>query len=545
MTILRVAFLWLALTATAASAAPIARSPAGAVRGVLLDGQHVYRGIPYALPPVGKHRWRPPVAVPAWRGTRDATAFGPACQQPAAPAGSIYAEAYPRMSEDCLSLNVWAPDGARKRPVFVWIHGGSLMRGSSQQALFDGSQMARRGIVMVSINYRLGAFGYLAHPGLSAESPAGVSGNYGLLDQIAALQWVRRNIAAFGGNPRQVTIAGESAGGLAVLHLMASPKARGLFARAIVQSASLASLPELKTTRFGVESAETSGERLAAAGGAATIAELRAIDGPGIVALAQKARFAATAVVDRHLLTRQLIETFERGEQARVPLVTGFTAGEVRTMRSILPGLPDPDTLSTAQYAATIRQRYGDLADEFLRLYPGDDIREDILAAARDGLFGWASQRLVREQAAAGRPAWLYFFDHGYPAADAGGMHAFHASEVPYVFGTIDRTSAPWPKIPDTPAERALSDAMVEYWASFTRTGVPSARGQPAWPVHDADAAYMRFADQPRVATRLLTDQYRLHDRTVCRRRAAGTAPWNWNVGLIAPPVPAASQTCP
>ena len=523
------------LCAGTAHAEPVVRAPAGEVRGVATDGQHVFKGIPYALGPVGERRWKPPVAVPAWRGVRDATAFGPACQQPPAPPSSIYAETYPAMSEDCLSLNIWAPAKARGAPVFVWIHGGNLMRGSSQQAMFDGAALAKRGIIVVSINYRLGIFGYFAHPALSAESPEGISGNYGIMDQIAALRWVKRNIPAFGGNAGNVTIAGESAGGLAILHMLASPRARGLFAKAIVQSASLMNIPELKQARFGLPAAETSGESVA---GGKSLAELRALDGPALVAMAQ-GRFASTAIVDGKVLTHQLIETFERGEQARVPLMTGFTAGEIRSMATILPGLPRASQFDAASYESAIRSKYGELADEFLRLYPASDIEANIFAASRDGFFGWTSQRLVREQAALGKPAYLYFFDHGYPAADDAGIHAFHASEVPYMFGTIGRVTPLWPRIPDTDAERSLSNAMVDYWANFARSGVPSAPGQPAWPAHNKGAAYMRFAGTPQVAMDLMPGQFRLHDQVVCRRRAAGTIPWNWNVGVASPMLPA------
>lgn len=526
--------LGLAALSGAAAAAPIVETPAGTLQGVATNGQHVFKGIPYAQPPVGPRRWQAPADLPRWRGVRDASEFGAACQQPPAPSGSIYAETYPKMSEDCLSLNVWAPANARKLPVFVWIHGGNLVRGASSQALFGGDRLAAQGIIVVSINYRLGIFGYFAHPELSAESPEGISGNYGLQDQVAALRWVKRNIAAFGGDPSRVTIAGESAGGLAILHMLAAPQARGLFSRAIVQSASLMSLPELKVSAHGMPSAEAIGTHVA---GGQSIAQLRALDGPAMIAQAQKGGFASTAIVDGKYLSRQLLDTFERGEQAHVPLMTGFTAGEIRTMKSILPGLPEPSTITPASYEAAIRKNYGERADDFLKLYPASDIRENILAAARDGFFAWTSQRLVREQARAGQPTWLYLFDHGYPAADDGGMHAFHASEVPYMFGTIDRMTPLWPKIPDTAAERALSDAMVGYWASFTKS-------QPIWPEHNKGNAFMTFAATPQVSADLKPGEYRLHDEIVCRRRAAGNLPWNWNVGLMSPPLPPAAKGC-
>ncbi|WP_206606491.1 carboxylesterase/lipase family protein [Steroidobacter cummioxidans] len=540
-----------ALSATAASAPtatsthPVVHAPAGPVRGTLADGQHIFKGIPYALPPIGERRWQQPASMPEWREVRDATRFGPACQQPSAPPGSIYAETYPAMSEDCLSLNIWAPAEAKNAPVFVWIHGGNLIRGSSQQEMFDGATLARRGIVVVSINYRLGVFGYFAHRELSAESPEGVSGNYGLLDQIAALHWVKRNIAAFGGDAANVTIAGESAGGLAILHLLAAPRAHGLYAKAIVQSASLMNIPALKQAQFGLPSGEALGDHFVQASGAKNIAELRALDSSSVTTLAQRTRFAATAVVDGRVLTRQLIETFDLGEQARVPLMTGFTSGEIRTMRSILnPPPPHGSQYEASKYEATIRTNYGELADAFLKHYPATDIEESILAAARDGFFGWTSQRLVRNQAALGLPAYLYYFDHGYPAADDARMHAFHAAEVPYMFGTIDRTTALWPKIPDTSVERDLSAAMVDYWASFARTGAPSARNQPDWPSHNKGAAYMIFAGKPQVAANLMPGQYELHEEVVCRRRAAGTIPWNWNVGVTSPALPPAQETC-
>ncbi len=537
-----------ALSATVASAStaePVVRAPAGAVRGTVIDGQNVFKGIPYALPPVGAQRWKAPAPVPAWSEVRDATRFGPACQQPSAPPGSIYAETYPAMSEDCLSLNIWAPAKAESAPVFVWIHGGNLIRGSSQQAMFDGANLAKRGIVVVSINYRLGVFGYFAHRELSAESPEGVSGNYGLLDQIAALQWVKQNIAAFGGNTANVTIAGESAGGLAILHLLAAPRAHGLYSKAIVQSASLMNIPELKQQKFGFPSAEAAGDHFAAAMGAKNIADLRALDSASLTTLAQQARFAATAVVDGRVLTRQLVETFDRGEQARVPLITGFTSGEIRTMRAILnPPPPDGSEYDAAKYEAAIRKNYGELAGRFLQYYPATNIGESILAASRDGFFGWTSQRLVRNQASLGLPAYLYYFDHGYPAADDAGMHGFHAAEVPYMFGTIDRVTALWPKIPETKQEQDLSAAMVDYWASFAQSGVPSARNQPAWPAHNKEAAYMFFAGKPQVAADLMPGQYELHEQVVCRRRAAGNIPWNWNVGVTAPVLPPAQETC-
>jgi para-nitrobenzyl esterase len=529
------ALAW-ALAAGAAHAAPppVVNAPAGAVRGEARAGLEVFRGIPYAAPPVGPRRWRPPAPLAPWEGVRDATAFGPACLQPRMPPGFIYASELPQLSEDCLTLNVWAPAGAKDAPVMVWIHGGSLVTGSSRESMYDGAALARQGLVVVSINYRLGVLGWLAHPELSAESPDGVSGNYGLLDQIAALTWVKRNIAAFGGDPARVTVAGESAGGLSVMYLMASPLARGLFDKAILQSAYMISTPELKAARFGAEPAEAAGARLAAQLGAGGLAGLRAVDAAALADRAPKAGFAPFGAVDGKVLPGQLVEVFERGEQAPAPILAGFNSGEIRSLRRLAPPRPG----SAATYEAEIRGRYADLADDFLRLYPADDLEESLLAATRDALYGWTAERLAQSQSAAGRPAFLYLFDHGYPAAEALGLHAFHASEIPYVFGTADKTPAGWPKPPASSVEIRLGAAIQGYWASFVKMGAPVAAGHPAWPAYGEGRAYMAFEDAPRARTGLMPGMYELHEEVVRRRRAQGATPWNWNVGVVSPPLP-------
>lgn len=524
----------LSMIALVASAEPVLDTPAGRMRGEAVGGLHAFKGIPYAHPPVGTARWKPPQALPRWSGVHDATRFGPACIQPQSRAGSIYADDPQSMSEDCLSLNVWAPQDARGAPVFVWIHGGALTTGASSQSLYDGTRLAEQGLVVVSINYRLGILGYLAHPQLSAESPHGISGNYGLLDQIEALRWVRGNITAFGGDPDNVTIAGESAGALSVMYLMASAQARGLFAKAIAQSAYMISMPELKRARFGEPAAEGIGSRIAMAAGAPDLNALRSTDAAQLTEAASRTGYFPLGTVDGHVLPRQLVEVFDRGEQARVPILTGFNSGEIRSLRFLAPPLP----ADASKYEGTIRNRYADLADDFLKLYPGAQLEESILAAPRDALYGWTSQRLVTKQTAIGQSGFLYFFDHGYPAADAAGLHAFHAAELPYVFGTMERTAALWPKIPATPAEAALSDAMIAYWASFARSGEPRAASHPDWPDYASGRAYMRFADAPQTGTHLLPGMYELHEEVVCRRRAKGGQPWNWNVGIIAPPLP-------
>ncbi len=292
--------------ALADPARPVVAAPAGTVEGVVDGGLLAFKGLPYAAPPVGAGRWRPPAPASSWTGTRDAGQFGAACIQPSPGPASVYSTAAVPTSEDCLTLNIWTPSATGKAPVFVWIHGGSLTSGTGRSNGYNGAKLAATGTVVVTINYRLGALGYLAHPELSKESPDGVSGNYGLLDQIAALQWVQRNIASFGGDPANVTIAGESAGALSVMYLMASPPARGLFSKAIAQSAYMISTPELKTARHGAPSGEGAGVYVAGALKASNLAALRAMDPQVVTDGAAKAGFLPFGVVDGRVLPASL-----------------------------------------------------------------------------------------------------------------------------------------------------------------------------------------------------------------------------------------------
>ncbi|WP_300975089.1 carboxylesterase family protein [Sphingomonas sp. LHG3406-1] len=520
------------ITATPA-AAQVVNAPAGTVRGTTSGSLRVFKGIPFAKPPVGDLRWRAPASLERWSGERAATDFGPACVQPSAGAPNIYNGVTLPMSEDCLSLNIWTPAKARNAPVIVWIHGGSLLTGSSREALYDGQRLAERGIVVVSINYRLGVLGWLAHPDLGKENASGRSGNYGLLDQIAALRWVQQNVRAFGGDPAKVTIAGESAGGLSALYMMTSPAARRLFRGAIAQSAYMVSMPELKRARFGLPAWEAGGQLLGLALKAPSIAEMRKLDPAALTVAASAAGFFPFGVVDDEVLPQQMVDAFDRGNQARVPVLAGFNQGEIRSLRMLAP----KTSASPADYEREITARYRDLAPAFLRLYPSADHAESTLAATRDSLYGWTSERIARKQTAAGQPAYLYLFDHGYPAADSAGLHAFHGSELPYTWGTFNGTPPRWPKVPETGSERRLSSIMIDYWTSFVATGRPVAKGAPAWPAYGAAQNYIRFAGGPERGRDLFPGMFEFNETVMCRRRAAGKDGWNWNVGLLAPEI--------
>ncbi len=532
-----VSFGWLTAMAAPSASRPVVRIAQGALVG-RADAQGVrsFKGIPYAKPPVGSLRWRPPVAAGGWKGVRDAGHFGASCIQPPWPANSVYDDDISNFSEDCLFLNVWAPARARKAPVIVWIYGGGYVFGSTWEPYYDGRNFAAHGIVFVSMNYRLGVLGWLALPALSAESPHGVSGNYGLLDQIEALKWVKRNIAAFGGDPGNVTIMGESSGGVSVTYLLASPLARGLFAKAIGESLGIASVPDLKKADHGLPSAEALGTWIAKDLHATGLTALRAMDATKLNDAALEAGYHAAGTVDGWVLPHQVVDILDRKEEAHVPVLIGFNAGEIQTLPAFLPPLPS----SSAVYAREIRARYGDLAPQFLRLYPPNDIRASMMDAERDAIFAWSAERIVRDEAALGEPSYLYFFDHGYPAARAEGLRAFHASEIPYVFGRIGPNAprlANWPRA-EGPAEEALSRAMISYWASFARTGVPKAPGDPDWATFAPHESYMHFAAKPEVATHLIPGMYTLTEEVVQRRRRAGNQQWGTNVGVAAPVLP-------
>jgi len=530
----------LAVAALAAQNQTAVTESQGRLAGAVdADGVRSFKGIPYAEPPVGDKRWTAPVAAGPWKGVRDAHDFGASCYETSYSPQSLFYIPQPKLSEDCLFLNVWTPPHAKKAPVIVWIHGGGYVRGGSWEPQYEGTHFAEHGVVFVSINYRLGPLGWLALPELSAESPHGVSGNYGQLDQIEAVKWVKKNIAAFGGDPGNVTIDGESAGGVSMALMMVSPLARGLFQKVIAESLGIQSGAELKQRNHGLPSAEENGTAFEKALGAADLQALRAIDPKTVT---EHAGFRGGPNVDGWVVPAQIVDVFDRKQEAVVPVLMGFNRNEIYpVLIGFLPrSLPD----SSAVYESDIQKRFGDLTAEFLRLYPGSDIRDSILAARRDAVFGWSAMRIVRDEAKAGMPSYLYFFDHAYPAAEARGFHAFHGSEMPYTFGHVGKGAVlppNWP-LPDGPKETALSDAMISYWTSFARTGVPKAPGQPDWPTYAPNKSYMDFAETPVPSTDLMPGMFELQESIVERSRRAGDQPW---VGAVGPEAPTLSREAP
>ena len=498
----------------------------GPVIGESRDGVTCFRAIPYAR----ASRWAPPVPVEPWDRPHDGRRPGPACPQPRRRAGSLYEDPDPTENEDCLHLNIWMPENVQNAPVMVWIHGGSLIWGSNGQSVYDGEALARQGILVVSINYRLGVLGYFAHPELSARSERGVSGNYGLLDQIAALRWVRETIADFGGDPEQVTIAGESAGALSGLYLMVSPLARGLFQRAIIQSPYMPIHPRLRACEQGVRSAEETGLALQTALGAPDIDPLLALPAAELVQAAQDQGFLPWGTIDGVVLTGQLAELFELGQQAQVPVLAGFNEGELRSLPFLLPETP----VSASHYRHAIQESHGDFAPAILAHYPESAIEESQLALLRDAFYGWSAAQVVRRQSAAGLEAYLYYFDHGYEPAQSLGLHAFHGSELPYVFNTLQKTAPAWPSPPSNEREQGLADLMTGYWSAFVKGRALEEAGPPPWPRHGGEQGMMHFSEAGAASMSLDVEVFELHDAIYKARLARGLG-WSWNVGTASP----------
>lgn len=513
--------------AAASEPAPLA-DPLRIVSGLIAgadagEGVRVFRGIPFAAPPVGENRWKPPAPAEPWEGVRDCVDFGPSCPQPKTslfgPAGAVKGES----SEDCLYLNVWTPARAAedRLPVMVWIHGGGFSIGSGSEKSYEGTNLAREGVVVVTINYRLGIFGFFAHPLLSAESERSVSGNYGFLDQIAALQWVRRNIGAFGGDPDCVTIFGESAGGVSVSDHMVCPMSKGLFHRAIAQSGGAYFRARHLTKRLnGKESVEEMGERLASElgcdGSDDPLAALRGLEADVLLEASSAAvglfskgnRFGP--VVDGWVFPEAPADLFEQGKMHDVPFLTGSNADE-GTM--FLKNLPVRTPLA---YRLTLRAMFPDRFRDVIRLFPARTA-EEVPAALDDVVtvssFAAPARAMCRNMASVKSPAWLYHFAR-VPDTMLKSFGAFHGLEIAYVFGHLKT----WAGFDET--DRALAEAMRGAWVRFAATGDPNGEGLPDWPAYEAETdRAMVFGDAIEAVAGLHKEACDLMDAFLADRR--------------------------
>lgn len=450
----------------------------------------IFRGIPFAAPPVGELRWRAPQPVKPWSGVRRCNAFGPSPMQGSPAPFSMWSAEFliPKepISEDCLYLNVWTggstvgKNPASRRPVLVWIYGGGFNSGGSGVPIYDGEATARKGVVFVSLNYRVGPFGFLAHPELTRESGRNASGNYGLMDQIAALQWVKQNIAAFGGDPANVTIAGQSAGSMAVNCLVASPLAKGLFNKAIAESGANFARPNTPLAQ-----AEANGLKTMQALGAASLAELRAKPAAEIQ---QKARTGGP-VIDGYVLPEPVARIFASGKQNDVALLTGWNEDE---------GLTSGPMKNAVDYQKQMEQQYGANAQKLLQHYPASTDAEAAasqLRMARDMIFGVQNYAWANSQSQQGKPVYVYRFARKLPATGEYAKYgAFHTGEVAYAYDNlrfIDHTLRPLEPIDDK-----LAREMSTYWVNFIKTGNPNGSGLPQWPLYTTTGKQVMILDE-------------------------------------------------
>ena len=455
----------------------------------------IFKGIPYAAPPVGERRWKEPQSVKNWNDVRKCETFGPNAMQGKPVPFAVYTEEFlipakEPIEEDCLYLNVWtgAQSVDEKRPVIVYIHGGAFISGSGSVPIYDGEAMARKGIVFVTINYRLGIFGFFSHPELTRESPHHASGNQGILDQLAALKWVKKNIAAFGGDPSNVTIAGQSAGAMSVNILDASPLGRGLFAKMIAESGA-----NVVKGQFGgimsLDTGEAKGLQIAKAAGAATLEELRNTPAEKLLPLYKG---FGTVIVDGYVLPESIPSIFKNGKQADLPLLTGYNADD-----NFFPG---PTNLTA--YKENLKKQFGDDSDKVFQLYGANNDEEVKVAAnnlSRDAGFGvqnYGWSRIQSDRAKA--KVYLYFFSRKVP--EFGGTNkfgAFHTGEVMYAYDNLKFLNRPL-----EPADFELAKLMSSYWVNFAKTGDPNGKGLPVWPAFNKDKGEAMTFDAASVATK-------------------------------------------
>lgn len=457
----------------------------GIVQGTIEDGLRVFKGIPFAAPPVGELRWRAPQPPAKWEGIKETTAYGPAAYQGGNPPSG--------KSEDCLYLNVWTPaqSADEKVPVLVWIYGGGFSFGSTAEPVYTGEKLAKKGVVYVSIAYRVNQLGFLAHPELSDENPNNVSGNYGILDMIAGLEWVQKNIAKFGGDPDKVTIFGESAGGIAVSMLSASPLAKGLFHGAISQSGG--SFGPTRPTTFPGENmkllsdAEKDGITYMERAGVKSLAELRALPVDSLpIGFGMGSGWP---IVDGHVIPDDQYKLYEAGKFNDTPILVGYNSDE---------GASFTRTKDPEEFIASVKLRYGKYADDLLKAYPVGDttVPKTARDLSRDAAFGWQTWSWARLQAQKGSSkAYLYYFDQhpDYPEdSPQYGQGSPHGQDVAYVFMHLD------PENPQTTkSDLALSDAIGTYWTNFVKYGDPNGEGVPEWPAFSDENPEVMYLTGP------------------------------------------------
>ena len=484
---------------SAVAAAPV-RVEGGLIDGSVKDGMHIWLGIPYAAPPVGDLRWRAPQPVAPWTGVRAATAFSPACRQ-TAPWITM------PQSEDCLYLNVWAPQTpkGKKLPVMVWLYGGGFYFGTAAQPLYDGAHMARHGVIVVTLNYRVGVFGFFSHPQLAAEGK--VDGNQGLLDQVAALKWVSRNIAAFGGDPQRVTIFGESAGATSVAILTTSPLAKGLFQRAIAESG-LSAIDASEAEGLDKATAETCGLALGNALNAPHLADLRKLDGDTII----KQPLWPGFVVDGYIIPTDMTTAYRSGQPGHVPLLVGWNADEGKDLAGPMLAAQN---VTRAHYPELAAEMIGHAPTQaLLDAYPvksDSDVKPMLFKLRTDDwswhMWQWAKLHTVSHSG----PAYVYDFVHipAEPATPCSyGCGAGHGAEIPYVFDQLAQDPRAW-----TADDRMVAERMVTYWTNFAKSGNPNGPGLPVWPGFDgSDSSVIRLGSAAEVKSAPPLPDYRLID---------------------------------
>lgn len=481
-----------AFNAIAQNNLKVVQTQAGKISGTVSKDNsiHIFKGIPFAAPPIGELRWKAPEPVKPWQGIRACTNFAPSPIQGKPNEFGVYTREFlikdEPLSEDCLYLNVWtgARSSKEKRAVMVWIYGGGFVSGGTNVPIYDGEALARKGIILVIITYRVGILGFFAHPELTKESGHNASGNYGLMDQIAALKWVKENIAAFGGDPDKVTIAGQSAGSMSVNSLVASPLAKGLFRNAIAESG--ASFISGNFSGTTLARAEEEGVKTAEKLGAHTLKELRNLPTDELLK-----QFGGRPIVDGYVLPKSIADLFAAGQENPVNLLTGWNEDDAFVGK----------LLSAGDYRADLKAKHPDNYDQWLKYFPGntdEHAKRSQINISRDLIFGIQNYTWANVQAGKGKKIFLYRFTRHVPATgDFVKYGAFHTAEVPYAFNNLRFVNRPFEQV-----DRQLANQISSYWVNFVKTGNPNSKGLISWPAYSIkNKQTMYFGKHPRVNT--------------------------------------------